>query len=79
MWSRQKAMREWIIFALSLGLGGHLVLAVVLHAPEQWPWHQAGGYALLSGIAVYVVVQVARSLWWTLRGSNHSQADPPLE
>lgn len=72
---RQTAVREWVIFALSIGSGGHLVLAMVLHAPEQWPWHQAGTYALLSGLTVYVVVQVGRSLWWTFKGKSHSQAD----
>lgn len=64
-----------MIFALSVGLGGHLVLAVVLHAPDRWPWQQAGGYALLSGLAAYVIVQVGRSLWWTLGGKGSSQPD----
>lgn len=75
MWTRQTVLREWVIFALSLGLGGHLVLAVVLHAPDRWPWHRAGAYALLSGLAVYVMVQVARSLWWSIRGRRGTSSE----
>lgn len=41
--------REWIIFALCMGLGGHLVLAVILHTPDRWPWSDAGVYGLLVG------------------------------
>jgi hypothetical protein len=26
-------MQEWIIFALCLGVGGHIALGVVMHAP----------------------------------------------
>ena len=55
--------REWIIFALCLGAGGHLALGFVLHAPELWPWSRAGLYGLLSGLVIYVLVQVARFLW----------------
>jgi hypothetical protein len=60
--------REWIIFAISMGLGGHVVLGIVLHAPEAWPWEKAGGYAVLVGLSIYVAVQVGRSLWWAIRG-----------
>ncbi|MEW6245711.1 MAG: hypothetical protein AB1555_03255 [Nitrospirota bacterium] len=60
--------REWIIFAICLGLGGHIALGVVLHAPELWPWSHAGFYGLLMGLAVYVVVQFSRSVWWLYRG-----------
>ncbi len=28
-----RMMREWIIFALCLGVGGHIGLGVVMHAP----------------------------------------------
>jgi hypothetical protein len=59
--------REWIIFALSLGLGGHIVLGLMLHAPEQWRWDELGAKGLLIGISVYVVVQLMRSCWWALR------------
>ena len=70
-------MREWIIFALCLGIGGHVALGVMLHAPDLWPWSTAGSYGLLSGLAVYALVQGARGLWKLLRSSqqtttNHS-------
>ena len=55
--------REWIIFALCLGAGGHLALAFVLHAPDVWPWSRAGLYGLLSGLVIYTGVQVARFIW----------------
>ncbi len=55
--------REWIIFALCLGAGGHLALGFVLHAPDLWPWSRAGLYGLLSGLVIYVLVQVVRFLW----------------
>jgi hypothetical protein len=55
--------REWIIFALCLGAGGHLALGFVLHAPELWPWSRAGLYGLVSGLAIYICVQVVRFLW----------------
>jgi len=54
--------REWIIFALCLGAGGHLALGFVLHAPDLWPWSRAGLYGLFSGLALYVLVQVVRFL-----------------
>ncbi len=60
--------REWIIFAISLGLGGHIAVGVVLHAPEHWQWSNAGFYGLLMGLAVYAVVQLSRSVWWFYRG-----------
>jgi len=56
-------VREWIIFALCLGLGGHIALGVVLHAPDLWPWSRAGLYGLLSGLGLYGLVQLGRSLW----------------
>jgi hypothetical protein len=59
--------REWIIFALSLGLGAHIMLGLMLHAPDRWPWHELGLYGILIGLSVYVVVQVARSCWWVIR------------
>jgi hypothetical protein len=66
-------IREWIIFALCLGIGGHIALAFVLHAPDLWPWSRAGLYGLLSGLAVYVMVQLARWLRQLLK--NHSSSD----
>jgi hypothetical protein len=59
--------REWIIFALSLGLGAHIMLGLMLHAPNRWPWHELGLYGILIGLSVYVVVQVGRSCWWVIR------------
>lgn len=56
-------MREWIIFALCLGVGGHVALGVMLHAPDLWPWSTAGFYGLLSGLVIYAVVQGGRGLW----------------
>lgn len=55
--------REWIIFALCLGAGGHLALAFVLHAPDLWPWSKAGFYGFLSGLAIYAGVQATRLVW----------------
>ncbi|SPP64090.1 hypothetical protein [Nitrospira lenta] len=55
--------REWIIFALCLGAGGHLALGVVLHSPDLWPWSRAGLYGLISGLVIYVLVQALRFLW----------------
>ncbi len=70
--------REWIIFAICLGLGGHIVLGLILHAPEAWPWNKAGTVGLLIGLSVYVVVQVGRSALWVYKGKtkrdrNHEQ------
>ena len=59
-------IREWIIFALCLGIGGHVALGVMLHAPDLWPWSTAGFYGLLSGVAIYAMVQAARGLWKVL-------------
>lgn len=59
--------REWIIFALCLGAGGHLALGFVLHAPELWPWSRAGFYGLMSGIIIYTAVQIGRFIWRYVR------------
>lgn len=67
-------VREWIIFALCLGLGGHIALAVVLHAPEHWPWSHAGLYGLVLGVVVYVVVQLVRTCWWVIRGRSKAES-----
>lgn len=67
-------IREWIIFALCLGVGGHIALGFVLHAPELWPWSRAGFYGLLSGLAVYAVIQVSRWLWSYFRRSDLSDS-----
>ena len=69
-------MREWIIFALCLGIGGHVALGVMLHAPDFWPWSTAGFYGLLSGLAVYAVVQAVRGLWRLFRASRRQERHP---
>ncbi|HEY6084259.1 MAG TPA: hypothetical protein VIU63_02620 [Nitrospira sp.] len=65
-------IREWIIFALCLGVGGHVALGVMLHAPDLWPLSTAGFYGLLSGLLVYGGVQGLRALWRVLRPSSES-------
>ncbi|MCG3777566.1 MAG: hypothetical protein JW388_0260 [Nitrospira sp.] len=62
-------MREWIVFALCMGVGGHIALGFVLHAPGLWPWSMAWLYGLMSGLAVYGLVQGARGAWRLLRSS----------
>ena len=69
-------IREWIIFALCLGIGGHVALGVMLHAPDMWPWSTAGFYGLMSGLAVYAVVQTARGIWKILRTSKARDETP---
>jgi hypothetical protein len=68
-------LREWIIFALCLGLGGHVALGIILHRPESWPWGEAGLRGLLVGLGIYVVVQLLRSLWWVARGRARRVGD----
>lgn len=67
-------IREWIIFALCLGVGGHIALGFVLHAPEVWPWSRAGLYGLLSGLAVYALVQFSRLIWKAARKQHVSES-----
>ena len=76
--SRTGLVREWIIFALCLGLGGHIALAVILHDPEAWPLSQAGLNGLLIGFFIYVGVQVVRSAWWLIRSRTRrlDETDP---
>ena len=72
--SKSHMIREWIVFALCLGLGGHMALAVVLHAPERWPWSHAGLYGLVLGAGVYGVVQLVRALWWAACGRSKAES-----
>jgi len=69
-------MREWILFALCLGLGGHIALAFVLHAPDLWPWSRAGLYGIFSGLAVYALVQLVRGLREFFRKPDLSDSHP---
>jgi hypothetical protein len=71
--------REWIIFAICLGLGGHIALAVVLHAPDLWPWSKAWLYGILSGFTLYVAVQVVRSIWWIFRGKTSDEREARVD
>ena len=72
--SKSHMVREWIVFALCLGLGGHIALAVVLHAPERWPGTHAGLYGLVLGVGVYVAVQLIRTFWWVVRGRSKAES-----
>jgi len=59
--------REWMVFAICLGFGGHVALALILHAPDLWSWDNAGRRGLLVGLGVYVLAQAVRSIWWAAR------------
>lgn len=67
-------VREWILFAICLGLGGHIALGVVLHAPELWAIKNAWWYGLLLGVGVYVGVQILRAIWWLVKGHGQSES-----
>ena len=70
-------MREWIIFALCLGVGGHVALGFILHAPDLWPWDRAALYGLVSGLAVYALVQGGLVIRRMLTSSRQSEPQPP--
>jgi hypothetical protein len=72
--SKSHLVHEWAVLALCLGVGGHIALAVVLHAPERWPWSHAGLYGLVLGVGVYVSVQLIRTLWWVVRGRSKAES-----
>ncbi len=57
--------REWIIFALSIGLGGHVALGLVLHDPSARQWQDAGWNAFFIGLFIYVLFQAGRSSFWS--------------
>lgn len=65
-----KALKEWIIFCLCLGLGGHLALGLALHAPERWPLETAWTYGFLVAMFFYIAVQLTRSMWWIFRSKS---------
>ena len=71
---KSRWVREWIIFAVCLGLGGHIALALLLHVPEQWPVRTLWLYGLLLALSVYVCVQLLRSVWWLCRGDRASDS-----
>ena len=59
--------REWIIFALSIGIGGHVAFGLVLHDPLQQRWQEIGWNILFIGLFVYIIVQAGRSLFTAIR------------
>ena len=83
MWtdkSKSRAIKEWVIFAVCMGLGGHIALALLLHAPaDQWPdrapWFYVVGFSLSLSFSVYVGVQLIRSAWWFVRGERSEEAE----
>lgn len=60
---KSSLMREWIIFALSIGLGGHIALGFLLHSPGTWSPVALAFYGFLTGILLYVTSQVGRAIW----------------
>lgn len=66
--------REWIIFTLSVGIGGHIALGLVLHEPAQH-WQEMGWNTLFIGLFVYVAVQAGRSIFFAVR-SRKAKPDP---
>lgn len=63
---KSRLVREWIIFAICLGAGAHIILGMILHAPESWPLSTAWVNGILLSLSLYVLVQVIRSLYWLL-------------
>jgi hypothetical protein len=59
--------REWIIFALSFGLGGHIALGFMLHDSTPERWQMIGWKAVFFGLFVYIAVQVGRSIFLAIR------------
>ena len=67
--------REWIIFALSIGLGGHVALGLVLHDPSGRQWQDAGWNAFFIGLFIYVLFQGGRSIYLVIR-TRRSKPQP---
>ena len=67
--------REWIIFALSFGLGGHIALGLVLHNPSPARWQAMGWNVVFIGLFVYIAVQAGRSIYMAIR-SHVAKPDP---
>jgi hypothetical protein len=66
--------REWIIFALSIGIGGHIALGLVLHDPAH-QWYEMGWNTLFIGVFVYIAVQAGRSIFFAVR-AHRAKLDP---
>lgn len=62
--------REWIVFALSFGLGGHVALGFLLHGSTPDRWQTIGWKALFFGLFVYVAVQAGRSVFLAIRSQR---------
>ena len=75
---KSRWIREWIIFAVCLGLGGHIALGLLLHAPDQWPANSLWLYGLLFALSVYVCVQLLRSVWWLWRGERAADSQEQM-
>ncbi len=65
--------REWIIFALSFGLGGHVALGFLLHGSTPDRWQAIGWKALFFGLFVYVAVQAGRSIFLAIRAGREKR------
>src|SRR5437016_12810827 len=52
--------RDWIIFALSFGLCGHIALGLVLHNPSPARWQAMGWNDVRIGLLAYIAVQACR-------------------
>lgn len=63
MYNKTTMVREWVVFALCLGLGAHVALGVLLHGSLDWPTETFGLYGIFFGLGIYGVVQVSRSVW----------------
>ena len=66
--------REWVIFALSFGLGGHIALGFMLHNSTPERWQTIGWKAMFFGLFVYIAVQAGRSIFLAIR-SRHTKHD----
>ena len=66
--------REWVIFALSFGLGGHIALGFMLHNSTPERWQTIGWKAVFFGLFVYVAVQISRSIFLAIR-SHRAKRD----
>ncbi len=71
--NRTRFIREWIIFSICVGFGGHIALGLLLHAPENWTMTQVGWYGFLISLFSYIVVQIGRSAWrfWMVNERNN--------
>jgi hypothetical protein len=63
-------VREWIIFALSIGLGGHVALGLMLHDPTSELWRNIGWKAFFIGLFIYAAIQACRSIVVAIRSQR---------